>query len=135
MEALADSIGLRALGLGAAMVDVLNREVEFVFVALGATKLGAAIGQHPRQPDAMLVVERHHPFVEDFGGGDRCLTVVQLGEGDFGIGVDHGLLIDPAHPLQSPDIEGVLGTAITRAFALELAVRFLVGCGFLEAAI
>jgi hypothetical protein len=35
MEALADSIRLRALGLGAAVVDVFDRNVELVFVALG----------------------------------------------------------------------------------------------------
>src|SRR6185436_375915 len=56
MEALADAIGLRALGLGAAVVDVLDGEIELVFVALGAAKLGTAICQHARQPDAMLVV-------------------------------------------------------------------------------
>ena len=46
MKALADSIGLRAFGLGAAVIDVLDREVELLFAALGAAKLGAAIGQH-----------------------------------------------------------------------------------------
>src|SRR5215472_6673318 len=54
MEALADSIGLRAFGLGAAVVDVLDREIELVFMALGAAKLGATIGQHARQPDGVL---------------------------------------------------------------------------------
>src|SRR5499425_1922257 len=44
MEALTDSIGLRALRLGAAVIDVLDCEVELVFVALGPAKLGAAIG-------------------------------------------------------------------------------------------
>src|SRR5215469_5510446 len=48
MEALADSIRLWALGLGAAVVDVLNREIELVFMALGAAKFSAAIGQHAR---------------------------------------------------------------------------------------
>src|SRR5215831_6501337 len=48
MKALANAIGLRALGLGAAVIDVLNGKVELVFVALGAAKFGAAIGQHPR---------------------------------------------------------------------------------------
>src|SRR5215469_6702074 len=43
-----DSIRLRALGLCAAVIDVLNREIELVFMALGAAKLGAAIGQHAR---------------------------------------------------------------------------------------
>ena len=45
MEALANAIGLRAFGLGAAVVDVLDRQIELVLVALGAAKLGAAIGQ------------------------------------------------------------------------------------------
>src|SRR5262249_30538959 len=52
--------------------------------------------------------------------------------GDLGIGVDDGLLIDPADTLQGADIEGVLGAAIAGTFALELAMRFLVGLGFLE---
>ena len=58
MDALANAIGLRALGLGAGMVDVLNGEIELVFVALRAAKLGAAIGQHARQADAVLVNQR-----------------------------------------------------------------------------
>src|SRR4029079_11957420 len=49
MEALADTVGLRALGLGAGVVDVLDRQVELVFVALAAAELGAAVGQHPTQ--------------------------------------------------------------------------------------
>ena len=77
----------------------------------------------------MLVIERHHPIVEDLGGGDRRLAVIKLGEGHFGIGVDHGLLIDPANALQGADIEGILGAAKTRAFALELAMGFPVGLG------
>src|SRR5207302_8892751 len=47
MEALADAVGLRALGLGAGVVDVLDRQIELVFVAFPAAELGAAIGQHP----------------------------------------------------------------------------------------
>ena len=42
MEALADAIGLRALGLGARVIDILDREVELVFVPLGVARL---IGQ------------------------------------------------------------------------------------------
>src|SRR5207247_11219709 len=79
MEALANAVGLRALGLGAAVVDVLDREIELVLVALAAAELSATIGQHARQPDAVLVVERHHPIIEDFSGGDRGLAVIELG--------------------------------------------------------
>ena len=31
MEAFADAVGLRALGLGAAVIDILDRQVELVF--------------------------------------------------------------------------------------------------------
>jgi hypothetical protein len=80
----------------------------------------------------VLVVERHHPIIENFGGGDRGLAVIKLGKSDFGVGIDDGLLIDSDHPFQGADIEGALGTAIARTFALELAMRLLVGLGLLE---
>jgi hypothetical protein len=49
VETLADTIGLRALGLGARMINVLDREVELIFVPLGiAAILAAAVGQNPQ---------------------------------------------------------------------------------------
>jgi len=74
---------LRALGLGAAVVDVLDREIELVFVALAAAEFSATIGQDARQPDAVLVIKWHHPVVADLGRGDRGLAVRELGKGDF----------------------------------------------------
>src|SRR5262249_2565117 len=132
MEALANTVCLWALGLGAAVIDVLNGKVELVFMALGPAKLGAAISQHSRQADAVLIIERYHPAIEDLGPRDRGPPVIQFRKGDFGIGVDHGLLIDPADALQGADIEGILSATITGAFAVELAVRFLVGLSLLE---
>ena len=76
MEALADAVGLRALGLGSGVVDVFYRQVEFVLVALTAAKFGAAVGQHPTHSDAVLVIERHYPVIEDLGGGNRGLAVI-----------------------------------------------------------
>src|SRR5262245_23765095 len=132
MEALTDSIGLRALGLGAAVVDVLDGEVELVFMALGPAKLGAAIGQHARQPYTVLVIDRHHPVVEDLGSSDRGLAVIEFCKADLGVCVDDGLLIDPADALQGTDVKGILRAAIAGAFALELAMRLLVSLGLLE---
>ena len=108
-------------------------EVELVFVALvGAAIFGAAIGEHPLQHDAVLLVERDHPVVEQIGGGDRRLAVVELGEADLGVGVDEGLLVDAADALQRADIERVLRAAIAGAFGLELAMGLLVGLGLLQ---
>jgi len=109
------------------VVDVLHREVELVLVPLGAAaELGAAVGQHPAQLHAVAVEEGHDAVVQQVGGGDRGLAVVELGEGDLRVGVDEGLLVDPSHPFQRADVEGVLGAAVARALALELAVRLAV---------
>jgi len=95
MEPLGDAIGLRALGLGARMVDVLDRQIELIFVVLRVAAIfRAAIGQHAAELHLVGVVERHDPIVEQIGGGDRRLAVIELGEGDLGVGVDEGLLVD-----------------------------------------
>src|SRR5262249_6476840 len=132
MEALTDSVRLWALGLGSAVIDVLDREIELVFVALAAAEFGATIGQHARQPDTVLVIERHHPVIENLGCRDRGLAVIELGKADLGVCVDNGLLIDPAHALQCTDVKCILRAAIAGAFALELAMRLLVSLGLLE---
>ena len=47
VEALTDAVGLRALGLSARVIDVLDREVRFVLVPLWiASVLATAVGQH-----------------------------------------------------------------------------------------
>jgi hypothetical protein len=114
------------------VVNVLDCQVELVSVALAAAELSAAIGQHLAEPDRVLVVERHHPVVEDLGCGDRRLAVIELGEGDLGVGVDKGLLANASDPLQRADVKGVLRPAIAGTLALELAMGLLVGLGFLE---
>jgi IS30 family transposase len=59
VKALDDAVGLRALGLGARVVNVLDGEIEFVFVPLGiAAIFGSAIGEHALQRDAALLEER-----------------------------------------------------------------------------
>lgn len=133
MEALDDAVGLRALGLGSGVVDVFDREIEFVFVSVvGSAIFGPPVGQHALQGNVVLLVERDHPVVEEVGGGQRRLSVVKLGEADLGVGVDEGLLVDASDAFQRADIEGVLGAAVTGAFGDEFAVGLLVGLGFFE---
>ncbi len=104
----------------------------------GAAILGAAIGQHAGQLDPVLIEERHHAVVQQVGGGDRGLAVPrvpaapgprtgsELGERHLGVGVDAGLLVDPPHPLERADVEGVLCRAVARTLAVELAMRLVV---------
>jgi hypothetical protein len=80
VEALADAVRLRALGLGARVIDVLDRKVKLVFVSLRvATILAAAVGQHAQKLDIVLLEQRHHPIIEQIGRRDRGLSIVKLG--------------------------------------------------------
>jgi len=91
--------------IGSGSDAAVRRRSRKLFVSLRAAELGAAIGQHPRQSDAVLVVERHHSVIENFGGRDRSLAVIELGEGHLGVSVDEGLLVDPPDTLRGADIE------------------------------
>src|SRR5215207_3964949 len=64
-KALVDHITrLRVLGLGAGVVDVLDGEIELVFVVLRVAAIfGAAVGQHATEPHLVLIVEGHHAVV------------------------------------------------------------------------
>ena len=123
MEALANAVGLRALGLGARVIDVLDRKIELIFMPLRvAAVLAAAIGQHADELYVMAFEHRDHTVVEQIRRRDRGLAIIELGTGHFGIGVDEGLLIDSSDAFQVADIERVLGAAIARMLALELAM-------------
>ncbi len=49
-----------------------------------------------------------------------------------GLGIEESLLIDATDALERADIEGILRTAVARAFARELTVRLLVGFGLFQ---
>ena len=133
MEPLNNSIRLRAFGLGARVIDILERQVELIFMMLGiAAIFRATIGQHAAELHLVGVVEGHDAIVDEIGGGDRRLAVIELGEGNLGVGVDEGLLVDASDALHVADVEGVLGAAIAWAFAFELAMRFLFALGLLQ---
>ena len=79
VKALADAVGW-ALGFGARVIDVLDRKVKLVFVSLrAATILAAAVGQYAQKLDIVLLEQRHHPIIEQFGRCDRGLAIVKLG--------------------------------------------------------
>src|SRR5207248_1352350 len=97
-----------------------------------AAVLGAAIGKRAQQLDPMALEERDHAVVQELGRRDRRLPVIEFGEPNLSIGVDEGLLVDAPDPLQVADVERILGAAIARMFALELAMRLFLGLGLLQ---
>ena len=86
------------------MVDILERQIELVFMVLGVAAIfRAAIGQDAAELHLPCVIERHDAIVEEIGRGDRRLAIIELGEGDLGVGVDEGLLVD-ARPRLPPQL-------------------------------
>ena len=73
-----------------------------------AAIFGAAIGQHATEPHLLRIIEWDDAIVEEIGGGNGRLAVIKLGEGDLGVGVDKGLLVDAADPLHVADVERIL---------------------------
>jgi hypothetical protein len=79
--------------------DILYRQVEFVFMALGCTAiLSPAVGQQAWQRNLLFIAERYHPVIEQIRRHQRGLAIIQLGEGQLGVGIQKSLLIDPATP-------------------------------------
>ena len=48
VKALTDPIGLGTFGLGPGVVDIFDRQVQLIFMAVGPTVLRPPIGQHSR---------------------------------------------------------------------------------------
>ena len=112
MEALTDAIGLRMPGLGAAVVDILDREVQLIFVVLAlASVFRAAIGEHAQQRDVLFLEERQHAVIEHVGSDESVLAVVELGGSHLGIRVQGGL-VDPAHALDRAHVIGMVMPAV-----------------------
>ena len=80
----------------------------------------------------MFIEEGHDAIVQEIGCRDRCLAIIEFREHDLRIGVDEGLLVDPADALHVAYVESILGAAITRAFALEFARSLLFRFGFFQ---
>ena len=78
MEAFIDTVRLRALGLSASVIDVLDREMQLVVVPFRiATGLAAAISQHAQERDILLLEERQHPVIERLGGSAAVMGVLR----------------------------------------------------------
>jgi hypothetical protein len=97
-----------------------------------AAVLGPAVGQHSVQGNLMLLEEGQHPVIQEIGGRDWRLPVIQFREPDLAVGIDERLLIDAPDALERPHIEGILGAAVARTLALEFAVGFFVRLRLLQ---
>lgn len=97
-----------------------------------AAEFGAPVGQDAQHRQIMLLIEWQHPVIEQIGSGDRRLGGVELGMGDLAIGVDVGLLIDPANAFDGADIESVLAAEIAGVSRFHLTTGLIVMLLLLE---
>ena len=133
VETFADPVGLRAPGLGLGVLDVLHGQVQLVLVVLPVPAvLRAPVCEDPQEPDAVLLEPGQDPVVEQVRGHQGVASVVELGVGDLGVGVQERLLVDASHALEGADVEGVLRAEIAWVFGLDLAVFLFLLLGLLQ---
>ena len=79
----------------------------------------------------LLIREGAHPVIEPVSANDGALVGVEFSDGHAAVGVDDGLLVDPAHSIDGADVVGVLGSQVTGMLRLDLPVGLLLLLGFL----
>ena len=133
VEAFTDAVCLRALGLDLGMVDVLDGQIQFVFMCFPVSAVfGSPVREHPHQFQVMLLEERNHPVIEHVRRHERVLPVVKFGESDFGIGVDDRLLVNVPHTFDIPYIIGVLRHKEAWIISLYFPVCLFLRLGFFQ---
>jgi hypothetical protein len=93
------------------MVNVFQGQIQFIFMMFPASaKLRASISKHPKQWNLLFFKERQYPIIKHVGWYPGVFAVIDLGKGHLGIGINKGLLIDPAHTFYRTNIIRVLST-------------------------
>ena len=90
-----------------------------------ATKLSTAVREDTQQRNILLVKERNHPVVEQFGRHQVIPAIIELCKGNLRIRVDKRLLIDSTDTFESAHIERILGSQVTRMFGFYLTLGLL----------
>ena len=81
----------------------------------------APIRQNPRQRHVLLFEPGNHPVIEQIGGNQRILAVVEFDEGDIAVSVDDDLLVDASGAFDLPNIVGILRAEIAWMFGPDFA--------------
>ena len=70
----------------------------------------------------MFIVPGDNAVIEEVGGHQGVLAVVELDQGHLGVGVNEGLLVDTADALERAHVVCILGAQVAGVQALNLAV-------------
>ena len=96
------------------MVYVLQVEIKLIFMMFPVAAIfRSAICQNTQDWNLFAVKEGNDTIIEHIGGNQCVFPVIQFGKCHFGIGVNHGLLVDPSNTFHVTDIEGILSNQVT----------------------
>ena len=133
VEAFTDAVRLWAFRLDFGVVDVLNGQIQFIFMCFPvATVFSSPVSEHPHEFQVMLLEEGYHTVIEHVRRHERILSVIQLGKTDFGIGVDYRLLVNVSYAFDIPYIIGVLRHKESGIICLYLPVRLFLRLGLFK---
>ena len=96
------------------------------------TIFGSSVGEYPHQLQVMLFKERNDPVIEHVRRNKSVLPAVELGEADFGIGVDDRLLVDMPYAFYIPYMISVLRHKEAWIISLYFTMRLFLRFGFLQ---
>ena len=127
VEALADTVGLRVVGLGLGVLNIVDRQIQLIVMTFGfAAILSATIGQNTQHPHTLLGHERQHAIIEQIGRRNGRLGRIELGRSPFRVRINECLLINPAHAFDGTNVERILTAQVSRMSCLDFTVRDVV---------
>src|ERR1051325_1321314 len=126
MQTFADAVALRMTDFCFAMFNVLQAQVQLVFMMIWLPiKLGPAIRQYTHHRYFMLFKEWQDLVVQYIGRSDRMLAGVELSKSNARVSIDESLLINSANTFDGAHVIGILRTEITRMDGFDLTMSFL----------
>ena len=133
MKPFTDTVGLRRSRTSFSVLDVIECQIQFIIVMLGfAAIFRATVGQDSQHRHVVFLEKRQDAVVQEVSGGNGGLGGIALGKGDFAVSVDKGLLINPPHTLECPDVKRVLGTQIAGMRRLNFTTDLVIEWFFLQ---
>ncbi len=109
------------------MIDVVERQVQLIIVALGiAAILRASIRQNTQNRQLVALIERQYPIIQEVCGRDGRLGGVQLRLGHLAVGVHIGLLINPTNAFERAHVERILRAQVAGMSGIDLAAGFII---------
>ena len=100
VEPFTDTVGLGVAYFGSRVDDILQAQEELVRMSVVATAVfSAPVGDNAQNIHIVLFEKGHHGVVLAVRRRKLCFGIIEPGEGDRGMCIYYGLLVDTAHPL------------------------------------